>query len=83
MCSCIARFRPTTVGLPWVRRLWPGVWQCQGADSEASASLMCLAVPGRVRAVFESGGTPISKVDFGGVIKDVCLAFLPDLAVGD
>ncbi len=44
---------------------------------------MCLAVPGRVRAVFESGGTPISKVDFGGVIKDVCLAFLPDLAVGD
>ncbi len=44
---------------------------------------MCLAVPGQVRAIFESGGIRMGKVDFGGVIKDVCLAYLPDLAVGD
>ena len=44
---------------------------------------MCLAVPGRVVATEERDGTPMAKVDFGGVVKDVCLAFLPDIAVGD
>jgi hydrogenase expression/formation protein HypC len=44
---------------------------------------MCLAIPGQVRAIFESGGIRMGKVDFGGVVKDVCLAYLPDLAVGD
>ncbi|MFI9722191.1 HypC/HybG/HupF family hydrogenase formation chaperone [Streptomyces sp. NPDC052396] len=44
---------------------------------------MCLAVPGRVVDVGERDGTPMAKVDFGGVVKDVCLAYLPDLQVGD
>jgi len=44
---------------------------------------MCLAVPGQVRAIFESGGIRMGKVDFGGVVKDVSLAYLPDLDVGD
>jgi hydrogenase expression/formation protein HypC len=31
----------------------------------------------------EQDGTRMGKVDFGGVIKDVCLAYLPDLQVGE
>ena len=45
---------------------------------------MCLAVPGRILGV--SGGLPFSRtgrVDFGGVVKDVSLAFVPEAAAGD
>lgn len=44
---------------------------------------MCLAVPGQVQSVYEADGTRMGKVSFGGVVKDVCLAYLPDIAVGD
>ncbi|NJP50334.1 HypC/HybG/HupF family hydrogenase formation chaperone [Streptomyces sp. SBST2-5] len=44
---------------------------------------MCLAVPGRVLAVEERDGTRMATVDFGGVVKDVCLEYLPDLKVGE
>lgn len=44
---------------------------------------MCLAVPGRVETVRDEDGTRMGRVNFGGVVKDVCLAYLPDLAVGD
>ena len=44
---------------------------------------MCLAVPGKVEALFEQHGTRMGKVNFGGVVKDVCLAYLPDIQVGD
>ena len=44
---------------------------------------MCLAVPGKVLEVEERDMTRMAKVDFGGVVKDVCLAYLPDIAVGD
>ena len=43
---------------------------------------MCLAVPGQIRSVFDVDGTTMAKVDFGGVAKDVCLAFVPDAVVG-
>ncbi len=44
---------------------------------------MCLAIPGRVTAISDADGLRMGKVDFGGVLKDVCLAYLPDLAVGE
>ncbi|WP_432590350.1 HypC/HybG/HupF family hydrogenase formation chaperone [Streptomyces sp. HD1123-B1] len=44
---------------------------------------MCLAVPGRVVGIEERDGTPMARVDFGGVVKDVCLAYLPEIGVGD
>ena len=44
---------------------------------------MCLAVPGQVKSIFEENGTRMGKVNFGGVVKDVCLAYLPDIQVGD
>lgn len=44
---------------------------------------MCLAIPGQVREVFEENGAHMGKVDFGGIIKNVCLDYVPDIAVGD
>ncbi|MEU5976881.1 HypC/HybG/HupF family hydrogenase formation chaperone [Streptomyces sp. NPDC047315] len=44
---------------------------------------MCLAVPGRVMEIGERDGTRMAVVDFGGVVKDVCLEYLPDLRVGE
>ena len=44
---------------------------------------MCLAVPGQVEKIFEDKGTLMGKVNFGGVVKEVCLAYLPDIQVGD
>jgi len=44
---------------------------------------MCLAVPGRVKEIYESMGTRMGRVNFGGVVKEVCLAYLPEIQVGD
>jgi hydrogenase expression/formation protein HypC len=50
---------------------------------EDGAIAMCLAVPGRIREVFEDGALRMADVDFGGVVKRVCLAYLPDADVGE
>lgn len=44
---------------------------------------MCLAVPGKVLDIEERDGTRMATVDFGGVVKEVCLEYLPDLRVGE
>lgn len=44
---------------------------------------MCLAVPGRIEEIYEDLGTRMGRINFGGVIKAVCLAYLPDAQVGD
>jgi hydrogenase expression/formation protein HypC len=45
---------------------------------------MCLGVPGRVLEI-EAGtsGMPMARVDFGGIVKEVCLAYAPEARVGD
>jgi hydrogenase expression/formation protein HypC len=44
---------------------------------------MCLAVPGRVISLEDRDDTLMAEVDFGGVRKEVCLEYLPDVAVGE
>lgn len=45
---------------------------------------MCLGVPGQVVEISgEETGIRMGKVDFGGIRKEVCLAYLPELKVGD
>ena len=44
---------------------------------------MCLGIPGKVIEVYQAHDTRMGKVDFGGVAKDVCLEFVPDVEVGD
>jgi hydrogenase expression/formation protein HypC len=45
---------------------------------------MCLAIPGRILAV--EGADPLTrmgKVSFGGIVKEVSLAYVPEATVGD
>lgn len=44
---------------------------------------MCLAIPGRVEEVFAEGGLRMGRMNFGGVVKRVCLDCVPELQVGD
>ncbi|MCB8920880.1 MAG: HypC/HybG/HupF family hydrogenase formation chaperone [Ardenticatenaceae bacterium] len=44
---------------------------------------MCLGVPGKIVEIYEVGGLKMGKVDFGGVKREACLAYVPDVQVGD
>ena len=45
---------------------------------------MCLGIPGRIVERHDDGGLPMGTVDFGGVRRVVCLAYVADeVAVGD
>lgn len=46
---------------------------------------MCLAVPGKIIDITEEEalGLRQGKVDFGGIRKDVCLAYTPEARVGE
>ena len=44
---------------------------------------MCLGIPGNVIDIWEESGTRMSTVDFGGTTKTVCLAYLPEMAIGE
>jgi hydrogenase expression/formation protein HypC len=44
---------------------------------------MCLAVPGRVISLATRDDTRMAEVDFGGVRKEVCLEYLPEVSMGD
>ena len=44
---------------------------------------MCLGVPGKVLEIRSEQGTRMATVDFGGVTKTVCLAYVPEVHEGD
>jgi hydrogenase expression/formation protein HypC len=44
---------------------------------------MCLAIPGKVIETLQSDGMKMAKVSFGGMVKQVCLEYTPEAAVGD
>ena len=44
---------------------------------------MCLAVPGRVEAIVDRDGVRMGRVNFDGIVKEVCLAYVPEIVVGD
>jgi hydrogenase expression/formation protein HypC len=44
---------------------------------------MCLGIPGKVVEIYETNGTRMGKVDFSGIQKEVCLAYLPEIEIGD
>jgi len=43
---------------------------------------MCLAVPGKITEIFQAGELKMGKIDFGGVVREVCLAYVPEAEVG-
>jgi hydrogenase expression/formation protein HypC len=44
---------------------------------------MCLGIPGQIEAIYDSEGARMGKVNFGGVVKEVCLEYVPEAQVGD
>lgn len=44
---------------------------------------MCLGIPGKVVGIWDEAGTRMCTVDFGGTTKTVCLAYLPDMEIGE
>jgi len=44
---------------------------------------MCLGIPGQVTQVYQQQGARMGKVNFGGIVKEVCLEYVPELNVGD
>jgi len=44
---------------------------------------MCLAVPGRITELRDAGGIAMATVDYGGITREACMAYLPEAAVGD
>ena len=43
---------------------------------------MCLSIPGKVVEIYKDGSLSMGKVDFGGVLKEVCLDYVPEVKAG-
>lgn len=45
---------------------------------------MCLAIPGKlVEIATDANGVKMGKANFGGIVKQVCLEYTPDVQMGD
>lgn len=44
---------------------------------------MCLAIPGKILDSNERDGARVARVQFGGIVRQVCLDFVPEAIVGD
>lgn len=44
---------------------------------------MCLGIPGRVFEIYEAGGVRMGKANFAGITKEICLAYVPEVEIGD
>ena len=44
---------------------------------------MCLAIPGKIVEIQEQGKMRIARVQFGGVVRQVSLDFVPEAVLGD
>lgn len=44
---------------------------------------MCLGIPGKILEFFDQRSLRMAKVQFGGIVRDACLQYLPEVKVGD
>jgi hydrogenase expression/formation protein HypC len=44
---------------------------------------MCLGVPGKIIEIFNVNGLKMARVDFGGVMREACLEYIPEAQIGD
>ncbi|MGI9018473.1 MAG: HypC/HybG/HupF family hydrogenase formation chaperone [Euzebya sp.] len=44
---------------------------------------MCLGIPGRIVEIHPDDDARMARMDFDGIVEDVCLEYLPQLDVGD
>ncbi len=43
---------------------------------------MCLAIPGKVIEIYEEGGLKMGKIDYSGTVNKACLAYVPEVQIG-
>ena len=43
---------------------------------------MCLSIPGKIKEIYNDDSLVMGRVDFGGVLKEVCLAYVPEAQAG-
>jgi len=44
---------------------------------------MCLGIPGKITEIYQKDPLQMAKIDFDGIIKEVCLAYTPEAEVGN
>jgi hydrogenase expression/formation protein HypC len=44
---------------------------------------MCLGIPGKIIDIYERNDVQMGKIDFGGVIKEICLVYVPEAKMDD
>jgi hydrogenase expression/formation protein HypC len=44
---------------------------------------MCLAIPGKVVETYDQGGLRMARVQFGGIVREACLEYLPETVAGE
>ena len=44
---------------------------------------MCLGIPGKIIEIYEANDLHMGKIDFGGVTREVCLAYVPEAQIGN
>ena len=44
---------------------------------------MCLAIPGKITDIYQKNSLRMAKIDFGGIVKEICLEYTPEAEVGD
>src|ERR1035437_9955031 len=74
--TCTAWSLPTMEESLLVRRL--SRTKCCEQETD-----MCLAIPGKVVEVFDQQGMRMAKVQFGGIVREACLEYVPETQVGD
>lgn len=44
---------------------------------------MCLAIPGRIEEIGQQELLTMARVNFNGMMKEVCIEWVPDVKVGE
>ncbi|GAC1415605.1 MAG: HypC/HybG/HupF family hydrogenase formation chaperone [Acidobacteriaceae bacterium] len=44
---------------------------------------MCLAIPGKVLNTFDQNGLRMARVQFGGIVREACLEYVPTTQAGE
>src|ERR1035437_2185459 len=44
---------------------------------------MCLGIPGKVVEIRDDGAMRMATIDYGGARKEACLAYVPEVGLGD
>jgi hydrogenase expression/formation protein HypC len=44
---------------------------------------VCLGIPGKILESYDSQGLRMAKVQFGGIVREACLQYVPEAETGD